>query len=247
MVIRRIEVEPGVEPYKWTVVKLADIGADEPFVKGIDELLPIVDAGTIYEPQRKQVKEAITSILVDGLMPAFLELREIRDSVGKDIPLMNRMQPYEDLGRKLWRSYKELMQKAIKLMGFDIGFLFARTDKAFQDGMKKFRAANPRLRDGYEVFLEGNRKGWQHELSKFRNDWIEHPHEDPGKFAGFYHPKAAEDLFDCTWRAVADILPPLLELRLMDGVTLVEQHPGDPNPRWPQRFRYHHPSFANLK
>src|SRR5271165_3291469 len=103
----------GQPPNKWPVVKVADVGASEEFVKQMLELRPLVDAGSIFDPQRGKVKEALTSILMEGLMPAFLELQQIRASVGRDIPLMNRQQPYEDLSRKLWKSYSDLMEKAV--------------------------------------------------------------------------------------------------------------------------------------
>src|SRR5216684_471882 len=131
-------------------------------------------------------------------------------------------------------------------MGFKLDFLFD-SDKKFEAGLKKFREDNPGLRDDFEDFLRGNRVGWQNELAKFRNNWVEHAHDDPGKFKHFYQPETAEILFDATWRTIADILPPLLELRLLDGTKLVEQHPDDPGPKWGQRFRYQHPSFEGLK
>jgi hypothetical protein len=65
----------------------------EEFVRVMTDVLPLVDAGTIYEPERKEVKEAIDSILIDGLMPAFSELRQIREMQGKAAPVMNRSNP----------------------------------------------------------------------------------------------------------------------------------------------------------
>lgn len=236
----------GLEPHKWPVVKMADVGADEPFVQGILDLLPIVDAGTIYEPERQQVKEAITSILMDGLMPAFLELQRIRASVGQDMPLMNRLQPYEDLSRKLWKSYKDLMEKAARSMGFKIGFLFGY-QKKFCKGLKEFRRENPRVRVGFEEFLEKTREEWQNDLAKFRNTWLEHQRGDNRRFKKFYTPEDAEALFTLVWQTIVDIMPLLLELRLWEGWTLIERHPDDPGPIWGQRFRYYNPAFSDLK
>jgi hypothetical protein len=236
----------GLEPHKWPIVKVADVGADEPFVQAILDLLPIVDAGTIWEPERQEVKEAITSILMDGLMPAFLELQRIRASLGQDMPLMNRLQPYEDFSRKLWKSYKDLMEKAARLMGFKIGFLFDN-EKKFGEGLKKFRKENPRIRVGFEKFLEQTREEWQNELAKFRNTWLEHQTGDNRRFEKFYKPEYAEALFTLVWQTIVDILPLLLELRLWEGWTLIEQHRDDPGPGWGQRFRYYHPAFTDLK
>ena len=141
------------------------------------------------------------------------------------------------------------MQQSVELMGFDIGFLF-RDEKTFQKGLKEFRNSHPLLRglrQGFEEFLEGTRKSWQNELSDFRNTWVEHQRGDAKKFEKFYKPDYAEALFDATWRTIADIVPFLLEVHLPDGVRLVEQHPDDSRPRWPQRFRYDHPTFRNLE
>lgn len=232
------------EPNKWQVRLLANVGMGEEFVKRMTELHALVDAGEIVEPQRQVVKEAITEILTEGLMPAFLKLREIRASArNKEVPLMDRQQLYEDFARKVWKSHKELTEKAAREMGFKIGFLFDN-DKKFHEGLAEFRRQNPRARDWFEKLLEEARAKWQNELAKFRNTWIEHPHGDRKAFAKFYTVEYAELLFDAVWRTIADILPVLLELHFVFRVQLVEQDPNDPGPRWEQRFRYSHPAFT---
>jgi hypothetical protein len=235
-----------MEPHKWKVEHLADVGTSEEFVKQMSDLSLLVDAGTIFEPKRQEVKEAIETILVDGLIPAFLELRQIRASVGQTLPLMSRFQLYEDLARKVWKSYKSLTETAARAMGFKIGFLFD-DEKKFRVGLKDFRALNPRLRPGFEELLEEARDKWQNDLAKFRNTFLEHQHSDRRKFQRFYSPQYAEALFDSAWRTIADILSILLEMCLPEGWSLVEQSPDDPGPRWPQRFRYYNPAFTELK
>ncbi len=56
------------------------------------ELPTILEAGIIEGKQREDAKSALVSILIDGLMPAFSELKEIRAPVGKELPEMNRRQ-----------------------------------------------------------------------------------------------------------------------------------------------------------
>jgi hypothetical protein len=132
----------------------------------------------------------------------------------------------------------------VKSVGFEIGFLF-RSEKEFREGLPQFRTSNSllkSLRDGYEEFLESNRKGWQNDLSQFRNTWVEHQKGDGRKFNKFYEPHSAELMFDCVWKTIADIIPPLLEVHLPHGARLVEQRPDDPGPRWPRRFQYQFPA-----
>ena len=104
MSVHKVEMEEGEEPYKWKVIKVADIGGDEEFTKQMLELSTVLEAGMIEGTQREEVKHALVSILIDGLMPAFVKLEEIRVSVDQEMPLMNREQLYEDFGRKLWKA-----------------------------------------------------------------------------------------------------------------------------------------------
>jgi hypothetical protein len=246
MSVHKVEMKEGEERNKWKVIRVADVGGDEEFAKGILELTTVLEAGMILGSQRDEVKHAIVSILMDGLMPAFLKLEEIRASAGKALPLMNLEQLYEDFARKLWKAYKELMQVALDLMGHKIGFLF-QGKKEFQEGLAELRRLNPSLRTGFEKFLEETRDEWQNELMKFRNTWVEHQRGDRKQFHKFYDPKYSEWLFDTVWHTIADILPVFLELHLAQGTRLVEQHPDDPGPPWERRFRYDHPAFRNVK
>src|SRR2546429_150290 len=108
--------------------------------------------------------------------------------------------------RERWKSYKELMEKATRSMGFKIGFLFD-DNKKFGEGLNKLRMYNPRLRAGFEEFLEQTREEWQNELAKFRNTWLEHQMGDKRQFEKFYRPQYAEALFILVWRTIVDILP----------------------------------------
>jgi hypothetical protein len=230
-------MKEGEEPYKWKVIKVADIGGDEEFTKQMLELSTVLEAGMIEGTQREEVKHALVSILIDGLMPAFLKLEEIRASVGQAMPLMNREQLYEDFARKLWKAYRELMQVALDLMGHKIGFLF-KGEKEFREGLVELRSLNSELRAGFQKFLEETRDEWQNDLSKFRNTWVEHQRGERKQFQKFYDPRNADWLFDTVWHTITDILPVFLELHLPYGTRLIEQNPNDPGPRWGQRFRY---------
>ena len=105
---------------------------------------------------------------------------------------------------------------------------------------------NPRLRDGFEAFLQKTRDTWQNDLAKFRNTFLEHQNSDRRQFEKFYRHEYAEALFERVWRTIADLLPLLLELHLPEGWTLIEQNPEDKGPRWQQRFRYYNPAFTDL-
>lgn len=244
MSIHKIEIKKGEKPSEWKQVRVADCGGDEEFTKQMLELCSVLEAGFIEGSQRAAAKHAIISTLLDGLMPAFLELEQIRSTNGKAIPLMNREQMFEDFARKLWKSYKELMQQTAQLIGFDIGFIFMK-EKEFRKGLIKLRADHPTIRDWFEQFLEQARDDWQNDLCKFRNTWVEHQRGERRNFDGFYKPEYAERVFSDAWNTIVTILAAMLETHLPFGIKLIEQNEDDPNPKWANRFQYSHSMFRN--
>ena len=226
------------EPNQWVVKKYANVGATEPFMSQMLDVQDVLNATLIFGADRERVSQSITMILMDGLLPAFLELRQIRDSVSKDLPIVDGYQLYEDFGRKIWKSYKELMQNAAKEIGFDVGFLFQK-DTLFEQGLVQFRAANPTAPSQMEAYLRENRRLWQNDLADFRNNILEHVSDDRSQYERFYRPDFAEKLFDAVWKAIIEVLVFLLGFKLPEGVYVLEQDPADPGPKWPKRFRWH--------
>jgi hypothetical protein len=88
MSIYRIK-NPDEEPHRWKTEKFAEIDGNEMLVRHVTEPCEIVNATLIVEQQREDVKSCIMSILVDGLMPAFGELRKIRDARARALPSMD--------------------------------------------------------------------------------------------------------------------------------------------------------------
>lgn len=225
------------EPNQWIVKRYANVGMSEPFVSQFMELQDVLGGTLIFGDDRTRVSESITTIMLDGLLPSFLELREIRDSVNKELPTLDVYQLYEDFGRKIWKSYKELMQNAAKEMGFDIGFLFQK-DGAFEKGLMKFRTENPSAPPQMEAYLRENRRLWQSDLADFRNTILEHVSDNRSKYEKFYRPDFAEKLFEAVWRAIIEIMVLLLGFKMPPGVYVIEQDPADPGPKWTKRFRW---------
>src|ERR1035437_8965771 len=168
----------GKEPNEWTPVHFANVGTSEEFVEQFsEEFLELVDASTIFGAEREAVKNAIMTILVEGLMPAFEHLRKIRQSVDVPIPELNRRQLYEDFARVLWHAYKDLMPKAALLLGFDIGFQFQK-DAKYENGIAEFNDKYPSLIMDIPGVLGRQRVNWQQGLSEFRNEFLEHRSQD---------------------------------------------------------------------
>jgi hypothetical protein len=199
------------------------------------EFMELIDASSIYEPQRQELKEAILTILLDGLMPAFEHLKKIRSSIGQDIPVLNRKQLYEDFYGDLWRGYKKHMPKATILLGFDLGFLFQK-EASFKKGVAEFNKMHPSFMQvcGY---LRQQRINWQEGLKDFRNE-LEHGNEGQEMFANYYELRQAEFMFDSAWRAMADIFPVFIVSHFSPSHSVEEIPASERNPLRPRRFRH---------
>jgi hypothetical protein len=234
MSVYRIKHEPGKEPRDWKVEKFAEIGWDEKFVRDMTELRTVLNATMIFGKQREDVNDAIGVILMDGLMPAFRELQQIRAAEGKQLLILDRRELHHDFCRKLWKAYKDLTQRAATEIGFNIGFLF-KDPVDFKNGLKKFEEDHPNVRPELGNALEGTRSRWQNELARFRNTFLEHQDSDPGVFEKFYEIKYVEALFDEVWNTIVELLAVLLEAKLPSHTKLALTDRNQ-MPNWPNRF-----------
>jgi len=245
MSVFRVKSEPGKEPRDWTVEKFATIDGDEKFIRDMCELKTVLHATMIFGKQREDADDAIGSILFDGLMPAFSELQKIRAGAGKDLPIMDRRELYHNFYGKLWKSYKELTQRAATVIGFNIGFLFS-SNSDFKKGLKEFESAYPAVRPELGAGLANARKRWQNDLALFRNTLVEHPQGDPDRFGKYYDLQCAEFLFEEVWNSIVDLIAVLLESKLSGGTKLALPDPRT-LPNWRNRFVFDVPALRNLK
>jgi hypothetical protein len=231
------------EPNQWKIQHFANVGTGERFVRETLELFDVLNGSLIVEPQRQAAKDAIGAILTDGLVPTFLELKGIRETRQQELPLADRFQQYEDFARKLWKSYKDLMQRAAATMGFDIGFLFQKESK-FEEGLKTFRQENPAAPAGLETYLREVRRLWQNDLAQFRNGFLEHQEGSRQDHRKFYDPDFVEELFAAVPRVIGDVLVMLMNLKMPSRVQVVEHRDEIHGPGWPNRFRFHIEGFS---
>jgi hypothetical protein len=229
-------MEAVSHPKDWKVAHFANVGTDEAFIREMLEVVEILKGTMIEGEQREESTGAIVTIMNDGLIPAVMELRTIRAPETKSLPVAARLQPYEDFARKLWKSYKDLTQRAARVMGFDIGFLY-QNDKDFEKGLKTFLTDWQGLPAGFEGFVRQTRSEWQNEFSKFRNGFVEHQEGERKDFVKFYDNAVVEKLFESAWGTIVDLLVILMSLKLPPRTHIVVNDPKVHGP-WPNRFRW---------
>jgi len=175
-------------------------------------------------------------LLVEGLLPSYERLKEIRASDGQHISIIKGRQQFEDFTSALWRAYKTLMPKASILLGFDLGFLF-QEEPGFEKGAIAFKTAHPSQTTLID-YLRIQRANWQQQLKVFRNEFIEHRTADREKFSDYYKPETAELLFEAVWRTMADLFAVFISSHFNGPFTIEEIPSAERDPTHPRRFRW---------
>ncbi|GAI53720.1 unnamed protein product, partial [marine sediment metagenome] len=109
---------------------------------------------------------------------AFISLRELRKfetqgAKGGRVPIITINKSYYNLYNNLWVAYKDGMQRVVKLLGFDVGFLFQKENQ-FKQGCENFLKQHPNVNQAFTKMLADVRKSWQNILSTIRNYYLEH-------------------------------------------------------------------------
>ena len=221
----------------------SDIGTGNPFVARIGlGLIDILNSTNFRE--RKKINDAIFEILFEGLMPAFISLRELRKfetqgAKGGRVPIITINKSYYNLYNNLWVAYKDGMQRVVKLLGFDVGFLFQKENQ-FKQGCENFLKQHPNVNQAFTKMLADVRKSWQNILSTIRNYYLEHKILDIKKVERFFTIENAELLFCNCWQAIEMILVILLRtgMPLDKGIDIAEIPEKERDPDCPKRFRF---------
>jgi hypothetical protein len=217
--ISRATPVKGKEPRDWVVEKFADIGSDEPFVgRLLPGLFDLIGGVHLSENDKKALKDEIGQLTTENLTAAFISLREYRKvEVISGAPVLKKSRHFDDMAKSLWAAYKDRFQKAVRTMGYDIGFLF-QNDMNFKLGCETFRTMYPRVRPVLLQIMERNRSNWQSEFAQYRNNYIEHQTMDYTKAAAYRSLPRAEMLFERVWVSIEEITVLLIEPHLPEGI-----------------------------
>jgi hypothetical protein len=197
--------------------------------------LPEVLDGTLYK-NRDEIKEAILSLTLECLFPAFVSLRELRKVASdNEAPTLTKIKNFDDMCKSLWSAYKDRMSTVVKLMGYDIGFLFQKTS-LFQKGCDEFLKAHAEVNSELVAHMERQRLAWQNKLAQFRNDYLEHQTLKRQDVTSFYSLQHAEILFENVWVAIEEMLVILMAANLPQMFRIRDIPESERQPNLPKRF-----------
>ncbi len=170
-------------------------------------------------------RDAFYSFLIDGLTPAFMYLRRAAELVvTPDAPSLTIRSEFDSFYSKLWTAYRERFFNLARVMGYNIGFLFAEKKVLFEQRGKKFFETHKLPIDELD-WLRANRNDWQNKLSSIRNKVIEHPTIPLQQAQILYTVPVAELYFERCWDVVEVFTALLMSLSLPADLEMVELPP----------------------
>jgi len=213
----------GKEPRDWTSEQFAaaNEGLDAFQAFYFDEVHEMLNITNIHGQDKQDITDAIMVMVLEGLLPAFEDLRLIRLYKDKPLPILNRRKHYGNFAGELWHGYKDLWPKVAGLLGYDIGFVF-QPEVTFNRQLAKFVAQHQgQLLLDIGEFLTRQRAIWQQDLHTFRNDFLEHRKPNVAATVDrFYDPNWAETTFNAVWRTIAELLSTFLESRFLPSLSI---------------------------
>lgn len=218
--------------------KVANVGANEPFmvriVMGLSEILEATDFRN-----KEEIKEAIREMFMNGLLPAYAHLQEIKDieQGRRERLIIDLNKGYFGFYDRLWAAYGDRMPKVAKELGYeDIGFIFTK-DESFERKAKEFFDKHSEVCGELLDYLRKNKKNWQQAVVRFRNDYAQHNKLFDEDVKELFTLKAAETCFKNCWTAIEMILAELISTKLYGWAGIVEIPEAERDPAMPKRFR----------
>jgi len=223
------------KPGKPEAELFSNIDLSEPFAARIWGLLDILKL-TNYK-NKKEINDAIFSVLTECLLPAHISLVNIRNHQTPPIlPELDRQKDYYDLHNHLWAAYKDRMPLVFKNSKFDVGFIFQK-DANFETGLKKLKKDFPILTDDFCRTVAEDRNTWQKDMAMIRNDYIQHKKIESEVAEIFFTLENSEIIFQNIWLAIEQIILNFLVLEFPSSLKIIEIPKSQRDPTMPKKYQ----------
>lgn len=230
---------------KLVVKKFSDVGTGELFMSRLRHFDNYVLSGLFGLQNKAEISTALWSVIFDGLEPAYRSLKTLRSELGEEsVVEQKRKQDIENVISYLIIAYKDRFQYVVKLLDYDIGFLFLKKETGYQSGCKQFIKDHPDIGARVIEMLNQDRSLWLRYINDCRNDLLEHKAgKDPitiKKLARNVTPENLKIAFDNCWKSIEDMLAIFVDAKTDQkyGMELRELGEYKRNNEHPTRFEW---------
>lgn len=232
-------------PFQPQLKKIADFGTSEPWVARTEmtmlDFFPFLRVGSSDNPvhafeAKKEAATGLAMAIAEELGQAYMDLRRLRESKGSLPTELETAKAYRDLYGHLWVAYKSRFQELMKLLGYEIGFIFDK-DAKFDKQAVAFLVSHPEVDAQLMKSIKDDKNSWQKALYTYRNDG-EHNIKVP-TFNG--HPmhslNNAEIIFSNTWHAIEDVFVCCMQEEFGKQLTIFEIPKEDRDQAIPKKYK----------
>jgi len=217
--------------------KMANFGTGEPWVARIQ--LGVPELARFVVSSQEAGQEFTDAWMTAGfkLGEAFGTLSDVRRlAADPETPTLDLSRSYNSFYSLLWAAYKDRWQTAMRLLGYDMSFLFA-SDRNFDAKFEEFAAAHPDLdHDELRQLAINDRDSWQNKLADYRNQEIEH-RAGTQRVEDFENPHAVEIAFYNTWRTMEDWAVIALNALVKPPMHIIAVPKSERNPSVPKKYQ----------
>ncbi len=217
--------------------KVANFGSGEPWVARIQMGIPELSRFVIPNQEEQQVFSDAWLTAGFKLGEAFSTLVDLRRlTADPETPTLDLSRAYNSFYSLLWAAYKDRWQTAMKLLGYDMSFLFVG-ERNFDAKFEEFAAAHPNLnKEELRQVATNDRDSWQNKFGDYRNQEIEHragnqPVEE------FENPRAVEAAFYNTWRTMEDWAIIAIHALVKHPMQIVALPKSERDPTAPKKYQ----------
>lgn len=231
--------------FKPELKKITDFGTNESWVARTEmtmlDFIPFLRVGDGDNPvlafeAKKEAATGLAMTIAEELGQAFIDLRRLRESKGSLPTELETAKAYRDLYGHLWVAYKSRFQELMKLLGYDIGFIFDK-DTKFAQLSTAFLAAHPGVDPHLTERIKEDKSSWQKALYTYRNDGEHNVKEPTFNEHPMHSLENAEAIFSNTWHAIEDIFVCSMQEEFGKQLTIFEIPEEDRDPAIPKKYK----------
>lgn len=192
------------------VTEAASWGENDPYVERIWMLTKEVIRHLDINEDIEDEADFAADRLYEKLITARNSYSKIADSDFRELNISQQNDEFEHLYSALWSAYKDRFAKLMKLIGYDVSFMFAKPED-FEPKATAFSELHPN-KSWLVDYAKQLRDAWQNDLAKNRNAF---QHDgDLRNITDLNDPQTAKEVFEVVCYVVEGVFAMLSEEKL---------------------------------
>ncbi len=196
-----------------TVALAAEWDADDPWIERIWFLMKEVIRRLDIDEEVEDKADFMADRVWEKLNTARNSYQKIKLEDFTKLTSSQQKDEYEHLYSALWATYKDCLQSLLKILDYDIGFMFM-DDKNFEKWSLVFKEAHPD-QEWLVNYARTLRGSWQNDLAANRN--AQHTGDFRNVSVDYNDRSSAKELFEAVCYVVEGIFVLLAQKKLSEG------------------------------